>query len=162
MTPSERAALAAAMTSATGVEWRIAGLHGDPHADGVVRVGRVFPGVVRVGGRMVLYGEGQTRPLFTLEQWANIATGGDIPLHTSSVRIDVPGRFTGSGWLPRFVAAAAAEVEAYDARAISAALSARDRRRAATYRRILRADSGAAPSEREQARRHLERLGVDP
>lgn len=162
MTPAERIALARAMTAATGVEWRVAGRAGDPCADGVVRVARPFPGVVRVGDRLVLYGEGETRPLFTREQWALIGSNGEIPTHTTSIYEERAGRFSGRGWLPRFVTAAVVAVAAYDARPRAAQLSARDRRRVETYLRLLAADSGASDSERAQAAQHLTRLGVSP
>lgn len=158
MTPAERRALAAAMTAATGVEWRVAGRIGDPCFDGVVRVARPFPGVVRVGDRLVLYDEGETRPLFTREQWADIGATGEIPTHTTSVYEEFAAGFSGRGWLPRFVAAAVVAVAAYDARPRAVSLSARDRRRVETYRRLLAVDSGASDSERAQAARHLARL----
>lgn len=162
MTPAERIALARAMTAATGVEWRVAGRIEDPCFDGVVRVARPFPGVVRVGNRLVLYGEGETRPLFTREQWALLGSNGEIPTHTTSVYEEFAAGFSGRGWLPRLVTTAVVAVAAYDGRPRAVSLSARDRRCVETYQRLLAADSGASDSERTQAARHLTRLGVPP
>jgi hypothetical protein len=143
VTPAERQRLAEALTAATGESWRVAGRIEDPAVEGVCReVGRPV-GILRAGSHGYLVTESRLHLYF-----------GPTP--------DKRGIYKGRGWVDRFVVDAVAAVRRYDATPRPVALSTRDRRRAETYRRILHPDSGAAESERVQARRHLARLGIAP
>lgn len=134
MTPKERHLLAEALTIATGQRWR-PGVFGDVCLDGAAREDGLPRSVVRVGIEGVLF----------------------VPVPSWPYREHIGfGTFTGLGWLPRLVAAAALAVAAYDARPPVKSLSARDLRRLETYRRIVHPDSGACASERAQAQRHLD------
>lgn len=133
MTPAERVRLAEALTKATGQAWRPSQYLTDPAVEGATRE---FPRIVAI-----------------------MRSGPHAVLVTSDgLRLRFGGRYVGRGWLDRLVADAVVEIRAYDVGSPRKNTSARDTRRAVTFRRILHPDSGASESERLQARRHLARL----
>lgn len=135
MTPKDRQLLAESLTAATGQRWRLGEML-DLCLDGAARDEKEPRSVLRLGLEGILF-------VPSPKGWP----------YREEIKL---GTFTGRGWLPRLVEAAALAVAAYDARPPVRALSARDRRRLETYRRIVHPDSGACESERAQAQRYLD------
>jgi hypothetical protein len=151
MIREDRHRLAAALTAATGVLWTRTGEPGDIMADGATR---------RVGERITVTRVGvEGRINWYRVEGFHLNTGKfAVWQHRQATFAGATGR----DWLPRFVAAALPAIAAFDAVGYARPMNPRDARRAETFRRLLRPESGACESERAQAAEHLARLGAAP